>query len=50
MQVIAADAEFERDLLIERNNSGIKRGKIEGNGFVGRLHCQAAGSNGASIG
>jgi putative DNA-invertase from lambdoid prophage Rac len=30
MQVINAVAEFERDLLIERTSSGIKRAKAEG--------------------
>ncbi len=30
MQVIAAVAEFERDLLIERTQAGLKRAKIEG--------------------
>jgi len=33
MQVINAVAEFERDLLIERTNSGIKRAKAEGKRF-----------------
>ena len=33
MQVISAVAEFERDLLIERTNSGIKRAKAEGKKF-----------------
>lgn len=33
MQVINAVAEFERDLLIERTNSGIKRAKAEGKKF-----------------
>lgn len=35
MQVINAVAEFERDLLTERTNSGIKRAKAEGMG-IGR--------------
>jgi putative DNA-invertase from lambdoid prophage Rac len=33
MQVISAVAEFERDLLIERTNAGIKRAKSEGKTF-----------------
>ena len=33
MQIISAVAEFERDLLIERTNSGIKRAKAEGKTF-----------------
>jgi putative DNA-invertase from lambdoid prophage Rac len=33
MQVISAVAEFERDLLIERTNSGIKRAQAEGKKF-----------------
>jgi len=33
MQVINAVAEFERDLLIERTNSGIQRAKAEGKKF-----------------
>ena len=33
MQVISAVAEFERDLLIERTNAGIKRAKAEGKAF-----------------
>jgi len=33
MQVIAAVAEFERDLLIERTQSGLKRAKAEGKVF-----------------
>jgi putative DNA-invertase from lambdoid prophage Rac len=33
MQVINAVAEFERDLLIERTNSGIKRAQAEGKKF-----------------
>lgn len=33
MQVINAVAEFERDLLIERTNAGIKRAKSEGKTF-----------------
>lgn len=33
MQVINAVAEFERDLLIERTNSGIRRAKAEGKTF-----------------
>ena len=33
MQVINAVAEFERDLLIERTNAGIKRARIEGKTF-----------------
>lgn len=33
MQVIAAVAEFERDLLIERTNAGIKRAKADGRAF-----------------
>ena len=33
MQVIAAVAEFERDLLIERTQSGLKRAKTEGKTF-----------------
>lgn len=33
MQVINAVAEFERDLLIERTNAGIKRAKAEGKTF-----------------
>lgn len=33
MQVISAVAEFERDLLIERTNAGIKRAKSEGKAF-----------------
>lgn len=33
MQVINAVAEFERDLLIERTNAGIKRAKSEGKAF-----------------
>lgn len=31
MQVLGAVAEFEPDLLIERTQSGLKRGKAEGN-------------------
>lgn len=30
MQVIAAVAEFERDLLIERTQAGLQRAKAEG--------------------
>lgn len=30
MQVLAAVAEFERDLLIERTNAGIRRAKADG--------------------
>jgi len=33
MQVIAAVAEFERDLLIERTQSGITRAKVAGKRF-----------------
>ncbi len=33
MQVISAVAEFERDLLIERTNAGIKRAKTDGKVF-----------------
>ena len=33
MQVLAAVAEFERDLLIERTQSGISRAKAEGKVF-----------------
>jgi putative DNA-invertase from lambdoid prophage Rac len=33
MQIIAAVAEFERDLLIERTQSGINRAKAEGKQF-----------------
>ena len=33
MQVINAVAEFERDLLIERTNAGIKRAKLDGTKF-----------------
>ena len=33
MQVINAVAEFERDLLIERTNAGIKRAKSAGTKF-----------------
>jgi hypothetical protein len=33
MQVLAAVAEFERDLLIERTHSGIARAKAEGKTF-----------------
>jgi len=33
MQVINAVAEFERDLLIERTNSGLKRAKAQGKKF-----------------
>jgi putative DNA-invertase from lambdoid prophage Rac len=33
MQVISAVAEFERDLLIERTNSGIARAKATGKRF-----------------
>jgi len=33
MQVLAAVAEFERDLLIERTNAGIKRAKADGKAF-----------------
>ncbi|WP_263407405.1 recombinase family protein [Ralstonia solanacearum] len=33
MQVLAAVAEFERDLLIERTNAGIKRAKADGKTF-----------------
>ena len=33
MQVINAVAEFERDLLIERTNAGIRRAKTEGKAF-----------------
>lgn len=33
MQVIAAVAEFERDLLIERTQAGLKRAKAEGKTF-----------------
>lgn len=36
MQVIAAVAEFERDLLIERTHSGISRAKGLANGSAGR--------------
>ena len=38
MQVINAVAEFERDLLTERTNSGIKRVRAEGVGLADRLH------------
>jgi len=37
MQVLCAVAEFERDLLIERTNSGIERAKSEGK-LMGRKH------------
>jgi putative DNA-invertase from lambdoid prophage Rac len=37
MQVLNAVAEFERDLLIERTNSGIARAKAEGK-HMGRRH------------
>jgi putative DNA-invertase from lambdoid prophage Rac len=37
MQVLNAVAEFERDLLIERTNSGIERAKAEGK-HMGRKH------------
>ena len=37
MQVLCAVAEFERDLLIERTNSGIERAKSEGK-HMGRKH------------
>ena len=37
MQVLNAVAEFERDLLIERTNSGIARAKAEGK-HMGRKH------------
>lgn len=37
MQVIAAVAEFERDLLIERTQSGLKRAKAQGKA-LGRPH------------
>ena len=37
MQVINAVEKFERDLLIERTNCGIKRARAEGARF-GRLH------------
>jgi putative DNA-invertase from lambdoid prophage Rac len=30
MQVLAAVAEFERDLLIERTQAGLERAKLEG--------------------
>ena len=30
MQVIAAVAEFERDLLVERTQAGLARAKVEG--------------------
>lgn len=33
MQVIAAVAEFERDLLVERTNSGLKRARSQGKAF-----------------
>jgi putative DNA-invertase from lambdoid prophage Rac len=33
MQVISAVAEFEKDLLIERTNAGIRRAKAEGKAF-----------------
>jgi len=33
MQVLAAVAEFERDLLIERTHAGIKRAKADGKAF-----------------
>lgn len=33
MQVLAAVAEFERDLLIERTNAGIRRAKADGKTF-----------------
>jgi putative DNA-invertase from lambdoid prophage Rac len=33
MQVIAAVAEFERDLLIERTQSGISRARAQGKQF-----------------
>jgi putative DNA-invertase from lambdoid prophage Rac len=33
MQVIAAVAEFERDLLIERTQSGIRRARAQGKRF-----------------
>ena len=33
MQVLAAVAEFERDLLIERTNAGIRRAKADGKAF-----------------
>jgi putative DNA-invertase from lambdoid prophage Rac len=35
MQVINAVSEFERDLLIERTNSGIERVRAEGESLVG---------------
>jgi DNA invertase Pin-like site-specific DNA recombinase len=35
MQVINAVSEFERDLLIERTNSGLQRAKAEGKKFGG---------------
>ena len=33
MQVIAAVAEFERDLLVERTQAGLARAKLEGKAF-----------------
>jgi putative DNA-invertase from lambdoid prophage Rac len=41
MQVLNAVAEFERDLLIERTNSGIARAKAEGK-HMGRKHSLSA--------
>jgi putative DNA-invertase from lambdoid prophage Rac len=41
MQVLNAVAEFERDLLIERTNSGIQRAKAEGK-HLGRKHSLSA--------
>jgi putative DNA-invertase from lambdoid prophage Rac len=41
MQVLNAVAEFERDLLIERTNSGIARAKAEGK-HMGRRHSLSA--------
>jgi putative DNA-invertase from lambdoid prophage Rac len=41
MQVLCAVAEFERDLLIERTNSGIQRAKAQGV-HMGRKHSLTA--------
>jgi putative DNA-invertase from lambdoid prophage Rac len=45
MQVLNAVAEFERDLLIERTNSGIARAKAEGK-HLGRKHSLSADDRG----
>lgn len=45
MQVINAVAEFERDLLIERTNSGIQRAKAEGK-HMGRPNALTAKEQG----